>query len=138
MVELKEFVTSVLCQIIDGVADAQTKSPGPHYSESLVAPTLNQMHDRMGDAASDMAGAAGPRMVEFDVAVSTSERSEAKGGVGVFVGGLGAGMKGGTQSEQSHVSRIRFEIPICLPTDTTELNRQLVQNEQLEQAKGTL
>ena len=116
MIELKEFVTSVICQIMDGVAEAQAQSQGADHSDSLIAPTFVQMRERLGrDTALDAKDRAGLRMVEFDVAVSASERGTTEGRAGVFVAGLGGGVKGGTESEQSHVSRIRFSVPVILP-----------------------
>ena len=124
MIELKEFVTSVICQIMDGVADAQAQSQGVDHSDSLIAPTFVQMRERLGsNTAQADKHKVGLRMVEFDVAVSASERGTTEGRAGVFVAGLGGGVKGGVESEQGHVNRIRFAIPIILPTSERDVSQ---------------
>ena len=56
------------------------------------------------------------RNIHFDVAVSISESSETKGGIGVFAGPLGpVGSQDQSDVASSSMSRIKFSIPVKLP-----------------------
>ena len=57
--------------------------------------------------------------VQFDVAVTASqaEGKEAKAGIEVVGISLGLGVKGNTQSEAMSVSRLRFSVPVVLPSN---------------------
>ena len=59
-------------------------------------------------------------MVEFDVVVTISEDDKAKGGAGIFIGGLGIGVQGQTASSNMTVNRIKFSVPVYFPPQTDE------------------
>lgn len=111
--ELQEFVSETLVQIIKGVADAQRKAEklGAHVNPiGLQSPgkaPVGQRYDSTTWAVTEN--------VEFDVAVSAADNTETKGGIGVFVGPLTLGSQGETGSKYSTVSRIKFSVPIMLP-----------------------
>lgn len=112
MLELKDFISRVIVDIVEGINDANSKLSG---KDALVSPALvheRQMINRNG---------ALPHVerIHFDVALTASESSSeeinASGGVGVKV--LSAKLEGkGEQGESSStVSRIQFSVPIILP-----------------------
>jgi len=92
--ELKEFVSETLLQIIEGVKIAQSTNTGTNVQ---IAPGGNY------------------GKIEFDVAITTTDTTEAKAGVGIFVAGvsLGAQAKGGISNQT--LSHIKFDIPLILP-----------------------
>lgn len=53
--------------------------------------------------------------VDFDIAVTTTEGSEAKAGAGITVAGFRLGADGKSDSTHSTVSRIRFAVSVSLP-----------------------
>jgi hypothetical protein len=93
--DIKEFVSETLKQIVDGVIDAKNRKDGEavdvHY------PNRTQK-------------------VTFDVAVTVIEGKETGGKAGISVWSIGAGVTGKTESSSSTISRIKFDIPIELPT----------------------
>ena len=93
--DVKEFVSETLSQIIDGIVDVQqrTKEKG-----AVVAPH----HDFR-------------QKVSFDVAVTVIEGKETTGKAGISVWSIGGGISGKSEMSSSTVSRIKFEIPIELP-----------------------
>ena len=94
--ELKEFVTKTLVEIIEGVKDAQATAK---EARGAVIPM-----------------AADPiRTIDFDVALTTSESTKSKGGIGVFLGGAGIGGQKQAAGEAKSFSRIKFSVPIILP-----------------------
>ena len=56
------------------------------------------------------------QMINFDIVVSTQDMDKAKGGVGIFVGEVGIGVKGEAESQSTAVNRIQFSVPVYLPT----------------------
>ena len=54
--------------------------------------------------------------IEFDVAVTVTGGSEKKGGIGVFSGVFGVGGQASSNAASSSVSRIKFSVPVILPT----------------------
>jgi hypothetical protein len=111
-VELKEFVTETLTQIIDGVKAAQEHAKGVGAAVSpkgLYAPKAGEKSWYAGQNATPV------HMIEFDVAVSASSDDKAKGGAGLFVGPVALGAQGETGTSSGTVSRIRFNVPMILP-----------------------
>jgi hypothetical protein len=93
--DVKDFVSDTLKQIIDGVVDAQEYAK---EKDAVVVP----YHDYQ-------------KNVSFDLAVTVVEGKETSGKAGISVWSIGAGVGGKTESSSSTVSRIKFEIPIELP-----------------------
>ena len=96
--KLQEFVSETLVAIAAGVQVAQKG----------VAPLGGSVNPYVGSATAI-------QNVEFDVEVSTSEGSATKGGLGVFVGPIGAGTQGQSQAGSASVGRIRFQVPLQMP-----------------------
>lgn len=113
--ELKQFVSLTLQQIIAGVADAQAAQGGENVNPKI------WMAQR-GDAAKMkiLESNAGKwiHMVDFDVAVTAVDSTETKGGVGVVAGIFALGSQGQSNAENSMVSRIKFQVPLSLPEPT--------------------
>jgi hypothetical protein len=117
--DLEEFVESSLRQIITGVRKAQeaTRLADKDPSEAdLVNPAI------MYGADSAPKGKHFATMdrnlvhfVSFDVAVTSDETIEAKGGVAIKVAGFGINAGAGGTEKDTVVSRIKFEVPIALP-----------------------
>ncbi|HWN95440.1 MAG TPA: hypothetical protein VNT99_10440, partial [Methylomirabilota bacterium] len=55
--------------------------------------------------------------IDFDVAVTAEKGSETKGGIGIHVGTIALGTQGRSENTNSTVSRIRFSIPMVLPSE---------------------
>ena len=98
--DVKEFISETLKQIVEGVVDAQKHTK---EKNAIVVPH----HDFR-------------KTVSFDVAVTVVEGKETTGKAGISVWSIGAGVGGKTESSSSTVSRIRFEIPVELPKGNKE------------------
>lgn len=57
------------------------------------------------------------QLVNFDVAVTATDRSGKKGGIGIAVASLGIGAQGKTEEENVSYSRLTFSIPVALPNE---------------------
>jgi hypothetical protein len=108
---LKDFIAESLKEIIDGVIEAQK-----HYSanEGVINPA-DVFYPGDTKVPVDRKTNVAPQLINFDVAVTATEGTETKGGIGVFVGAIGVGSQGKSESASSSVSRIKFSVPIILP-----------------------
>jgi hypothetical protein len=113
--KLQEFVTGTLKEIIAGVKESQK------YAESEDAWVSPEMRPdgygggtrKVGWTAQD---GANIEQIEFDVAVTSTEGSATEAGAGIFVAAIGLGAKGKSDTSSSSISRIKFSIPLGLPT----------------------
>jgi len=101
--ELQEFITETLIQIVNGVKAAQNLVKD---STAIIAP-----HGYLGGVQyrREM------QSIEFDVAITTTDTTEAKAGAGVFVAGISLGGQARGEASNQTLSRIKFKVPIYLP-----------------------
>jgi hypothetical protein len=111
--DLKDFVADVISQIQDGVTEA-----------------INR-HDRRGTV-----GRINPKFpedkwkdlvqkIEFDIAVTESSKKSGEGGGGVQVHFFNASGKGSISKENSMTNRVKFTIPVALPSHEVSPERSL-------------
>lgn len=120
--ELKEFISTALTQIAQGIEEASRNLKG---SSAVVCPramTSTQSDSRyFGFLPADSEKQDVKKYfrvvqeIEFDVAVVASQGKETQGGIGIMVGSVGIGTKGRSESESTSHSRLRFAIPMVLP-----------------------
>jgi hypothetical protein len=110
--ELKDFVSETLRQIFGGVKEAQAFAV-EHGGK--VVPEKIAFRTDQGLQLWDKQDGTPIQMIEFDVAVTTTEGTATKGGVGVFVGAMGVGSQGQSNASNQSVSRIKFTVPVQFP-----------------------
>lgn len=111
--DLREFVTETLSQIVDGVKDAQGRT---QVSGARVNPCLTINPELAAKQGILIArGMAHAQLVQFDVALTAKEGTGTKGGIGVVVGAFTLGSTGQSQEENASVSRVKFSVPLVLP-----------------------
>lgn len=109
--ELKDFVAQTLTQLIEGVVASQ-KAGSAHGA--TVNPQINPMSDSSKHGfVHCYEGFA--QVVRFDVALTVTEGTGTKGGIGVFAGPVNLGSSGQSSSSNSSVSRVQFNVPLILP-----------------------
>jgi hypothetical protein len=113
--QLRDFVAETLKEIIDGVIEAQR-----HYQDKggSVASGVTYAGTSSENRLWNSVTRAPAQVVEFDVAVTAAEGTETKGSIGVFIGAIGLGSHGKSESSNTSVSRIKFSVPIILPEKT--------------------
>jgi len=114
--QLREFISETLVQIVGGVVDARAKVDTLN-AVARVNPFLDPMADQLAKHGFTLAGGDAVQFVEFDVSVTTKDTSGTKGGVGVFVVPFTMGTSGQSSSETSGSSRILFRVPLTLPRE---------------------
>ena len=111
--ELKDFITQTLVSIVEGVKDAQLEVDEHHAQiNPYVLPDDVEDPEILGQTERGST----PRPVEFDVLVTASQTEGEEGGAGIRVAGLGMGVRGEATTTTGHESRIKFKVPLVLPT----------------------
>ena len=111
--ELKEFVSAVLTDIIDGTREAQRDAEAKDGEVNPLLATQQGVLQTQGRLVSRWGQLV--QSVKFDVAVTAEEGKGNKGGIGVFIGNVGVGTQRESTVSNASVSRIQFEVPISLP-----------------------
>ena len=111
--DLKDFVTSTITQIVEGIIEAQKEltpkkayvnPPGNEfYGAPIKKPYLGVNNSFSND-------------IEFDVAITILEGKQTKGGIGVFAGAVALGTQGKSDTTNTSISRIKFTIPVAFPS----------------------
>jgi hypothetical protein len=116
--ELKDFISQTLTQIIEGVHSAQ--KPVNEF-DGIINPTMNEFSNNPN------LGHIGVRYydndqriifpVQFDVSL-LAEQSKTKGGkAGLKISVLSAGGGKQSKSTESQVAQVKFVVPVLLPYD---------------------
>ena len=116
MIKLEDFVSQTIKEIINGVVTAQEYAATKGASVSPAG--LNFRTDQGVVKLWDRGSGRLAQEIHFDVAVTATEGTQTKGGIGIFVGAFGLGSQGQTDKEKSLVSRINFDVPILLPAQS--------------------
>lgn len=113
MVKLEDFVKEVIVQIINGVKNSQEIA---RANNAQVNPTRLYKTDKGALVMADSHGFGIPQEIEFDIAISAVEKSDTKGGAGVFISAIGLGLQLGEGAEKRSTSRVKFSVPIVFPS----------------------
>ncbi len=112
--ELKDFIKETITQIVDGVVESQD-AIGHHGAE------INPKKVQFKEAGQyNYYNSGKPQMVEFDVGLTSIQKTGSAEGIGVFLGAISLGKKNDQGTEHTAVSRIRFSLPLVLPSGQGE------------------
>jgi hypothetical protein len=103
--ELKEFVSSGLLEIINGVKEARDK--GGKTAEGIASKDRFKIDKLPPSLFQDNSGAVFT-VIEFDVAVTASSKTEGSAGIKV----VGINLGGSADLANSTTSRIKFAVPL--------------------------
>jgi len=112
--ELKDFISSALQQIIKGVKDAQEKTV---TDEGHINPVgLRGLQNQLDGRRYNPTDFSVTEIVEFDIAVTVAEGKSSKESVGIVVlSAIGFGKQNLSEIKNNVVSRIKFSVPVMLP-----------------------
>ena len=114
--ELSEFIHASLVQIAKGIEDANNDLD---QSSAIVNPreiSNIEKDQRMGFYETEEGKFVPVNKITFDVAVTASEGTQTKGGLGVVIGAVTLGSQGQSDNKNSSASRLSFSIPMVLPS----------------------
>lgn len=109
---LRDFIAETIAQIAEGVKNAQGQFSN---HGARVNPRLTTSADLAIKHGLIFASGSAAQLVQFDVALTTTEGTGSKGGIGVFIGAVSLGSAGQTKTENSSISRVQFVVPLVLP-----------------------
>ncbi|HEY6644111.1 hypothetical protein [Povalibacter sp.] len=110
---LRDFISETLTQIIGGVTDAQKAAV---EMGGKVSPKLSGSTNYASDHGFLSAQGGSAQVVRFDVALTVKEGTGTKGGIGIVAGIVSLGSTGQSNAESSSVSRVQFSVPVTLPS----------------------
>jgi hypothetical protein len=112
--ELKDFISESLKQIIIGVQAAQVFA---EKNNALINPSIFSIKDLKRKKFDDVPLT---QPIEFDVAVTIGKNNKKEGGIGIIPIAASLGLSGKLNFENisQNVSRIKFQIPVRLPSQT--------------------
>jgi len=111
--ELKQFISETLTQILCGISEAQ-KVAREHGG--AINPPLLPIHPGPIDGSIRDGAGTVAQIIGFDIAITASEGTATRGGVGVVAGVFTLGSAGSSQDSNTTVSRVKFSVPVVLPT----------------------
>ena len=122
--ELKDFISTTLAAIVDGVVDAQEKvqSKGAHINPGGLMRTTSKISE---NSIWDNASNNFARMVQFDVALTVEDGTKTNAKVGVVAGVFNLGASGESANKQLAINRVQFSVPVLFPaSDLPKAARQ--------------
>lgn len=106
--ELREFISTVLVEIVRGVEDAQSR-----IKDSKA--TINPLGLQTQIALEQNEGSPEFSEVEFEVGVRADKKGGAGGGIGVQLAVFSVGGDRKSLESESHINKLRFSVPVHLP-----------------------
>lgn len=107
--DIKTFVSETLVQIMEGTREAVDRLAKIDGPTGVISPIFGPSMDAVNDSHVQKA--------EFDIAVTTTNKTDQGGKGGIKVMSLEIGGHSSTASENISVSRIKFSIPF-IPSST--------------------
>ena len=113
-IELKDFVSEALKQIIEGIVVAQEFAKAKH---TAVVPTDIYYNSDSPNVPEGILGGGDSytNLINFDIAVTASDALQKKSGLGVFITVIGSSLQSQEDVSNSSVSRIKFTVPVLFP-----------------------
>lgn len=106
--ELKEFVSQSLIQIMEGVRDAQEKAKEFNAR-------VNPFTDVRTDAFAIEYTFKDTQHVEFEVCVTSEDKKGAAGGLSVLFGAISVSGKVEDTASKIALNRLKFSVPVIYP-----------------------
>jgi hypothetical protein len=117
--ELKEFVSQTLIEIVQGVRSAQINVRSMGASVSPRMKLIKKGNPSWIGITNEPFGWDSPVLpVEFDVALTVIKGKGSQSGIGVVLGAVGIGGRRESKSSDERENRVRFVIPLSLPPQT--------------------
>lgn len=123
--ELEDFISQVLGQIVAGIRKAQSAESG-----AFIVPGGDGGHEYASHARVSSSARLKSTIVDFDIALTVEESKKSSGEGGVKVAGIGGSLTGESSSKDTRVSRIQFAVPLLLPESQRDWYSELKSGSQ--------
>ena len=112
--DLRQFVSTTLSQIVEGIVDAQ-KAVLQHEAYINPGNLMRNATNTSESAIWDNRTNNYARSVVFDVVLTVEEGTNTGAKIGVVAGVFNLGANGASENKQASVSRVQFTIPVLFP-----------------------
>lgn len=102
--ELRQFVSRALCDIVNGIKDAQLET-----DKGTIVPKVTSSFKAVETGISDLT------VIEFEVTVKTDERAGSEAKLSVVAAIVGGSVKGESGNSSGHAAKLSFRVPVKLP-----------------------
>lgn len=102
--ELRQFVSRALCDIVNGIKDAQKET-----DKGTIVPQVGSSFKAVETGISDLTA------IEFEVTVKTDERAGSEAKLSVVAAIVGGSVKGESGNSSGHAATLSFRVPVKLP-----------------------
>ena len=102
--ELRQFVSQALCDIVNGVRDAQKQTDSGTIVPSVAA-TFKSVETGISELTS----------IQFEVTVKTDERKGSEAKLSVVAAVVGGSVKGESGNSTGHAAKLTFRVPVKFP-----------------------
>ncbi|MEG3193051.1 hypothetical protein [Lysobacter sp. D1-1-M9] len=114
--ELKDFVENASSGIIDGLVAAQTRVAA-HGAYVNPGNLMGSTSDRGEAALWDNRTNNYARSINFDVALTVQDGTNAGAKIGVAAGVFNLGAGGSSQNSNTAINRVQFSVPVLFPSN---------------------
>jgi len=104
--ELRQFISQALLDIVGAVEDTQKKTKGG----TIVPANISKSFQSVEHGISDLQG------IEFEVTVKADQSVGSEAKLNVVAAIVGGGVKGESAKADGHVATLKFKVPVRLPT----------------------
>ena len=113
---IQDFIRASIVQIANGVREAnqELKENGAIVNPQNLVPN-NGSSPHYGFISDTKEIARMVESIEFDIAVTTTESTEAGGGLSISVAAVGMNLGGRGSDSNTSISRLKFRLPIAWP-----------------------
>jgi hypothetical protein len=105
--ELRHFIKEALTDILGGVGDAQSELD---RSYGQIIPQTSESFKSVD------AGISAVQAIEFEVTVSTNDKSGNESKLSVVAAVVGGSIKGDSAQSKGHVGKLSFKVPVKFPS----------------------
>lgn len=109
--ELKDFISETLSQLLEGIIEAQNKSA---QIGGRIVPYIRPS-ERQNEITVKTRDHMPIIFVDFDVSIVAGEDKGSKATIGVVAGLFGGGVQGHSSENLQTANKIKFKIPVALP-----------------------
>jgi hypothetical protein len=102
--ELRQFVSRALCDIVNGIKDAQEET-----GAGTIVPVVASSFKAVETGISELTA------IEFEVTVRTDERAGNEAKLSVVAAFVGGSVKGESGNTTGHAAKLSFRVPVKLP-----------------------
>ena len=111
--ELKEFVSETIIQIVTGIKQAQDDVC---QEGATINPKNAAFFDGVAITVDSVVRRVPIQNIEFEVSLTETEGNQAGGRIGVFFGSVGVGAHATKDTGSNAMNKVKFSIPIALPS----------------------